>query len=179
MINDYTRQKGLRDRIDRFYEMTFLAERPFISLDLIRMVCGDQLSGGGSRLGGGASRAVYEFDLMPRTVIKITTDPASNMNEWELWKAVKKVPVYAKWFAPCLYISPTGHFLLQKKVRKITKRDKLPKTLPALFTDVKTSNWGFIGKQLVCHDYQHLERAVDTGMNATLKADWDLDSLFE
>jgi len=178
MINDYARQEQLRDKTDRFYEMVFLAERPFISLDLIRMVCGDQLSGGGSRVGGGASRAVYNFDLIPQTVLKITSDPPANTNEWEIWKAVKKTP-YVKWFAPCLFISPTGHFMVQKKVRPIRKTDKLPKKLPGLFTDIKISNWGFIGKQLVCHDYQHLERATDISMNVSIDADWDFENGFK
>lgn len=173
------RQRELEQRAVRFYEIVFLSERPFIAMDLIRMVCGDEVSGGGARISGGASRAVYDFPLLPGTVIKITSDPPANMNEWEVWKAVSKMDYsLKKWFAPCLHVSPTGHFLIQKKVKPL-KKVKLPQKVPSLFTDIKVSNWGYIGKQFVCHDYQHLENAIFHSMGSMkdVSKDWDFENI--
>jgi hypothetical protein len=154
------------DRLERFKEISYMAERPFFSMDLLRLTLGD-------KIGEGAYRAVYNFEFKKNTVIKVASDERANVIEYHIWRACSKIPYQKKWLAPCYYISPCGHFLVQHKVRPLTDKDKLPKELPSFFSDIKKGNWGFIGKRLVCHDYQFLSRLVDLSFNAgKRKAEW-------
>lgn len=146
-----------QNRNSRYRDINFLTNRQFFSQDLARLCLGD-------KLGEGAYRAVFEFDLIPNSVIKITTATEVNVIEFNVWNQLKKTQ-YSKWFAPCLFISPCGHFLIQKRVRPIKDGDKLPKKLPAVFTDIKKANWGWLGKRLVCHDYQFISKAFELGFN--------------
>jgi hypothetical protein len=150
------------NRMVRFVEINYVLENPFVSSDLVRLVMGD-------KIGHGAYRTVYEFPLRKNTVIKVAADyETSNLLEWAVWQAVKNTP-YKKWFAPCMEISRCGHFLLQKRIKPIKAGDKLPKKIPAVFNDIKKENWGWIGKQLVCHDYQSIDRAYDFAFNVNMK----------
>jgi hypothetical protein len=153
-------------RLQRFKEISFMAERPFVTTDLLRFCLGD-------KIGEGAYRAVYEYQLRKGTVIKIAMDERANILEYQIWRACRKVPAYSKWLAPCLDISPCGHFLIQKRVRPLKDSDKLPALLPNFFDDIRRANWGYIGNRLVCHDYQFLERLVDLSFNAGKRdANW-------
>jgi hypothetical protein len=49
-------------------------------------------------------------------------------------------------------ISPAGAVLIMQKADPIREAE-LPKKLPALFTDLKISNWGIINGRPVCIDY--------------------------
>ncbi len=151
-------------RLVRSTDIIHLSGYPFVCMDLLRFVCGD-------KLGEGAYRSVFEFDHIKNTVIKISHDNNANITEYEVWKNVIGTK-HEKWFAPCITISPCGHFLIQKRVRPITDQDKLPKRMPDMFTDIKKSNFGFIGKQLVCHDYQFLIRAIDASFLTSRNVEW-------
>ncbi len=145
-------------RVARFLDIINVSDYPFHSIDLMRMLLG-------TKIGDGMFRAVFECDLIPNTVIKVSNcETPANTIEFSVWQSVKSTP-HAKWFAPCLHLSPEGNFLIQRKCRPLTDKDKLPKNIPGFFTDIKRENWGFIGKQLVCHDYQFLDRAIDIAMD--------------
>lgn len=111
----------------------------------------------GSFLGSGVSREVYEFTLDESLVVKFEEGSRSfsNVAEWELWREVCKAPKFAKWFAPCVSISPCGTILLQKRCQVFTSVSdpKLPKKIPRHFTDCKISNWGLYKGVPVCLDY--------------------------
>lgn len=140
---------------ESFADINAMCENPFMGVDLMRMLCGE-------KIGEGQFRAVYNYNLDNDLVIKLSTNPPSNQAEFNIWQSVKDMEL-GKWFAPCFQISPCGHFLLQKKTRRITDKDRLPTYLPAFFCDTKKTNFGFIGKQLVCFDYNL----------------WSIESLFE
>ena len=127
-------------------------DRPFTNLDFIDLFCGEHL-------GSGVSRDVYVYQIDPRWVIKIETPDSEGDNwaEWRVWNTVKYTTDGTKdWFAPCDWISRAGRVMLQKRTKPIeTKEKKIPEKIPAFFTDVKDSNFGWIGNQLVCHDYSH------------------------
>lgn len=126
----------------------------------------------GKRIGKGVSRAVYENRQDKTTIVKHEIGQGfQNAIEWELWKIVKNTQ-YAKWFAPCVDISPNGVFLIQKKV-EFPARARYPKLMPAFFSDFKYTNYGLLYKQFVCCDYGGLEVLLCTGLTKrTRKAHW-------
>lgn len=150
--------------IARFRDITTISNHPFMGQDLARFMLGDKIA-------EGSFRAVFEFDFIPNTVIKVAGDTEANTNEFNTWAAIAKTP-HAKWFAPCLFLSPCGHFLVQRKVRPIKPGDKLPKTMPRAFTDFKKENYGWLGKQFVCHDYQFISPVLECGLMARIKVKW-------
>ena len=125
----------------------------------------------GQRIGGGASRDVYEFVPDSSLVVKfeVRNSMFQNVIEWETWKEVMETE-HAAWFAPCKLISPCGTVLLQKRTEKI--RDKYPEKMPSYFTDFKYTNYGMYNDHIVCHDYG-TNRMVVTGMNKRMRtANW-------
>ena len=113
----------------------------------------------GSYIGGGIHRMVFEYNLDPTKVVKIEIDnTGSNNNEFEVWNEVRwytgKLSYVPRWFAPCHWISPCGRIMLQSKTKPYVENEKYkPDKIPAFLTDLKPDNFGYIGKQLVCHDY--------------------------
>ena len=105
----------------------------------------------GYEIGYGRDRTVYMCALNTSFVIKVEYGERSFQNrvEWETWEYVSGGP-YEKWFAPCNRISPCGTLLFQKRTTPV---QKLPKKLPAFFTDLKCENFGMFEGRLVCHDY--------------------------
>jgi hypothetical protein len=107
----------------------------------------------GDALGLGCYRKVGVFKPDPTLVIKCSLEcPQENFFEMELWKFVQSTKILAKWFAPCIDVSPCGMFLLQKRVETKPKQD-YPKMIPAFFTDTKYSNYGWLDGKFVCCDY--------------------------
>lgn len=136
-----------------------------IAADFFRLFCGDQL-------GEGSARAVYEYKLDHKLVVKIETEAESfqNIMEWETWRSVMMTE-HAKWFAACHYISPCGIVMVQRKTQ-VKPHSKYPDRIPAFFTDIKYNNFGFIGNQLTCHDYG-INLMMERGMTKRMrKADW-------
>lgn len=118
---------------------------PILIMETFRFILGE-------KIGQGCSRAVYNYVFDPNWVVKISLKfPFDNVLEHDIWHIVKDSDD-AKWFAESKWISPSGHILLQRKTKPCTK---LPDTLPDFFTDLKPDNFGYIGKQLVCHDYAY------------------------
>lgn len=130
--------------------------------DLADLICGKEL-------GYGVARRVFEHKLAPTLVVKVEENAGSfqNILEWELWNVVKDGP-YAKWFAPCRHISPSGVVLLQDRVQPAAK---FPERVPDFFTDLKIANFGTIGRQFVACDYgtAHV-RIAYRGMTDRMKA---------
>lgn len=145
----------------------------FLKEELYDLLCG-------RKLGEGAARAVFEHALDPTLVIKFEAGGSfQNVIEWETWQSVQHVPDIAKWFAPCIAISPNGAVLVQ---RRTTPAAFHPERVPAFFTDLKCANFGILipnhldtcqrTGQFVCHDYgTHL--MLENGMTKRMrKADW-------
>jgi hypothetical protein len=129
----------------------------------------------GEYLGQGISRTVHVFLPDPTWVIKFEHAGYSfqNVNEWELWNAIKTIKSVQASFAPCRLIANTGTILLQKRTTPATIK-MLPKRIPVWFTDLKVSNWGMLDGRPVCHDYgTHHTVLANYAISAkTRKADW-------
>lgn len=121
-----------------------------LSLDILDLLCGDFI-------GEGQTRRVYNCNLVKGYVVKIEKEAGShdNLLEYYFYNAVKYQPEIVKWLAPTSWISNNGRVLLQKKASLITPENKkrIPDKVPDWMTDMKYSNYGFIGKQFVCFDY--------------------------
>src|SRR5438094_2070919 len=138
--------------------------------ELWGLICGDEL-------GRGAARVVLEHCLDPHVVVKVEPNACSfqNVMEWQAWEAVRNTDL-AKWFAPCVAISPNGSILVQ---RRTTRAAVHPEKVPAFFTDLKLDNFGVLtpkpgepASQFVCHDYG-LNMLLERGMTRRMvKAMW-------
>ena len=105
----------------------------------------------GWQLGGGMSRTVYSCNLLPDSVVKVEERGGNfqNIVEWETWSRVRDTK-FAKWFAPCSWISPTGAVLIMART---SPAELYPSEMPAFFCDFKRENYGRYNGCLVCHDY--------------------------
>lgn len=134
-----------------------------VSLDLLRLVCGQEL-------GDGIARTVYACPLRSDLVVKIETRGKSfqNVMEWELWQEVQHTKSLARWFAPCEFISSCGTVLAMRRTEPVPTR-MLPKRLPEMLTDLKPSNYGLLGGRVVCHDYGFIIKELNTKLRMV---DW-------
>lgn len=110
----------------------------------------------GKLLGSGVTRDVYEFKPDPRFVVKIERDQSMgnfcNVTEWRNYIDNRYWKWFAKYLAPCELISWDGVILIQRRI-EFRDRIEYPIEIPAMFTDTKYSNFGWIGNQFVCCDY--------------------------
>lgn len=138
----------------------------------------------GEHIGDGETRSVYSFQLDKTQVVKIERPHKDsgflfdNVSEMEMWaninsKSHKHLNQYAKFLAPCIRISPCGRFLIQKKTTPVTAKE-LPKMIPYFLADTKLTNWGRIGKNVVCHDYSNHKLYSGITKNKLVKAEWIL-----
>ena len=81
---------------------------------------------------------------------------------------ILNIVLNAKWFAPCVDISPSGHFLIQKKCKPLIDIKCLPKNIPGFFTDVHWNNFGMLNGKFVCFDYQFIGNGVNIAMNTRM-----------
>jgi len=128
----------------------------------------------GARLGGGMSRAVFEFAYNPKLVVKIEDRARhfQNVLEHEIWGALKDSDA-AKWLAPVRGISRCGTALLMERTEPLQGR-QLPLRMPVWLTDYKIENYGLLKGRVVCHDYGTAGSVV-IGRGAskhTRRADW-------
>lgn len=107
----------------------------------------------GEKIGAGMSRVVWSSPIWPDCVIKIEDSVAhfQNVIEWQTWQEVKDTP-YAKWFAPCRWISHSGSILIMEKTKPAPDKS-YPDRMPKFLCDFKKTNYGMLGNRLVCHDY--------------------------
>lgn len=125
-------------------------DNPVLSLEIIDFICGEHI-------GSGCYREVFEYTMDKNYVVKVENSygEGENWSEWRIWSALHKTE-HAKWFAPCTWISDNGLVMLQRKTKDLYSKEKfIPDKIPAYFTDIKSDNFGWIGRQLVCHDYSH------------------------
>jgi len=127
----------------------------------------------GEALGVGIHRKVGVYKLDKNLVVKCAIEcPNINILEEEIWQMVRHTNI-AKWFAPCVEISPCGIFLLQNRIETKPKSE-YPKFIPSFFTDTKYKNFGWLNGNFVCCDYASF---ISTSMvhkwsGKLKKADW-------
>lgn len=123
----------------------------------------------GEELGGGMSRKVYQHPFDSSLVIKMedSTHHFQNVIEWEIWQQFGHVKSVGKWLAPCVAISESGTFLIQKKALDLRPGEH-PKRLPTWIGDHKLANFGMYEGRVVCRDYGLLT----LGTNNKLRAWW-------
>lgn len=126
----------------------------------------------GEKLGEGMSRHVYVWEPDPTLVVKIETEKHHwyNIEEFNTWNVIEHTK-HARWFAPVVAIAGGGSMLLQRRTQPL-RRDELPAKLPTFLTDTKSTNFGLLNGQVVCHDYGiHMLR--ERGMSSRMiNADW-------
>jgi len=61
-------------------------------------------------------------------------------------------PDLKKWFAPIMSYSKDGKYIMQQRA-DLSRKKEYPRKIPAFFSDLKYSNFGWIDDQLVCIDY--------------------------
>lgn len=148
------------------YVDTAIHFKTTLSKDVRDLLLGDEIA-------YGAHRHVFKHATDPGLVVKLE-DIAKhfyNVSEWQVWQRVKST-AHAKWFAPCVDIGPSGTILMMKKAEPATAA-KLPRMVPAFFTDLKAENWGFINGKPVCIDYG-LHLLLEVGMTTRMRrANWD------
>lgn len=107
------------------------------------------------KLGQGITRKVFESKTFPNLVIKIENlnygdRYFQNVMEYFLWEQVDGTK-WAKYFAPCHWVSADGTVLYMSKTESLNGRK--PKGIPSFLDDAHWGNFGTIGKRIVCHDY--------------------------
>lgn len=113
----------------------------------------------GELLDYGIHRDVYLSKHDSRYVIKIERDMSegafANVCEWRTWINNKDWKDLSKWLARSYLITEKGNLLVQQRVYFYKSRE-YPEKIPSLFTDLKKSNYGWVGNQLKCCDYASL-----------------------
>jgi hypothetical protein len=114
--------------------------------DLAMFTCGQYL-------GGGIGREVFVLRTDETKVIKFASSFGNqNVIEYELWQIIESDKDLKPWFAPVHGISGHGQWMIQSRTHPIELKD-CPKKVPAIFTDIKAENWGWLDGRPVCHDY--------------------------
>lgn len=133
---------------------------------IINKVCGNLI-------GSGKFRDVYELKGNPDYVVKFERDPSlarfANVCEWINWKDNYEWDYLYPWLCPCVDITETGQFLIQRRAQPL-KPDQLPEKVPSLFTDLKPENFGWLENRIVILDYSFF--AIHTPTNKFKKAKW-------
>lgn len=108
----------------------------------------------GAHLGSGIARDVFVYEVDSSKVLKIeyASQSFQNAREWQIWHDLKDAPAFAKWLAPCHWISPCGMVLIQSRTMPANDKQR-PARMPRFLTDTKRSNYGMLKDRFVCHDY--------------------------
>lgn len=113
----------------------------------------------GEKLGEGVYREVYVLKANPRCIVKIEKNinntNFSNVLEHHIWNTNCWDKSLRQWLAPVIAINTKGTILIQKRIKQY-KNKEYPSQIPSNFTDVKRSNFGYIGKRFVCCDYGNM-----------------------
>lgn len=142
-----------------------MSENAFVHKDAFRLFCETEI-------GHGMSRRVWTSPLLPGRVVKTEEDSRrfQNVFEWETWNQVKDTK-WAKWFAPCVAISPCGSVLVMERTSQPSE-EQFADRMPVFLTDFKRANYGVLEGRLVCHDYG-TNVLMQTGLSDRLKkAEW-------
>ncbi|HEX5704862.1 MAG TPA: hypothetical protein VFX97_16815 [Pyrinomonadaceae bacterium] len=124
----------------------------------------------------GLYRDVYVFKQDRRYVVKVERDMSTgqfaNVTEWRNWIDNEEWKEFSRWLAPCHAITESGQILIQRRVYSHSL-DHYPERIPALFTDTKRTNFGWIGSRFVCCDYSYL---LSASFRLKKVKWWDVDS---
>jgi hypothetical protein len=103
-------------------------------------------------IGEGSCRRVFAHAQCSNLVVKVEQGAKSFANaiEWDTW--LHASPELRPWLCPCIDISPRGEVLIMERAETL-RASELPQRIPALFTDLKISNWGLFKGRPVCIDY--------------------------
>ena len=145
--------RRIPNTLNNIEEVSSILKDTNLSSDIITFLCG-------TKLGKGIHRDVYIYNPDPSYVIKLERDDTeANITEYLVWKEVQYFEgnqAWVKdWLAPVLYCSANGRVLVQKRTYWKHTQDP-PDKVPEFLTDIKPSNFGWIGKKFVCHDYGFL-----------------------
>jgi len=138
-------------------ELLDIHNRLEVNMDLIHSIVGKEI-------GYGSFRCVYEYNLDPKYVVKVEfSGSTNNTSEFLLWEEIQELTGnlawVKKWFAPILWTSPNKKIIVMQRTFEKPEK-KRPATIPAFFSDVKQDNFGWIGNNLVCHDYGFLHKFI-------------------
>lgn len=146
----------LNDKLEDIEALHNIVKCNSVISDMVISMCGKHIS-------EGSFRSVYEYALDDKYVIKLeNTESNCNVVEHMIWDEVKwltgDLEWVKNWFAPVKWISPNGRVLVMEKtvphVETTGKRGKKrPEKIPAFLWDIKHTNFGWLGKHYVCHDY--------------------------
>lgn len=138
---------------DALLHVNALNKQTHVISDIISSICGEHL-------GTGAFRRVYDYNLEAGYVVKIEEGSSRcNVVEALVWEEVQglcgDLEWVKKWFAPIKWISPGGHILVMQKTELYPKNERMqpPEKIPKFLWDIKPENFGWIGRNYVCHDY--------------------------
>ena len=113
----------------------------------------------GEKIGSGLYREVFVLKENPSFVVKVERDQSTgqfaNVTEWRNYIDNREWKWFAKYLASCEFISASGRILIQRRLEHRDKKE-YPKKIPAMFTDTKYKNFGWIGNQFVCCDYSFI-----------------------
>ena len=120
-------------------------------VQLKKRICGEQI-------GKGTYRDVYVLKSNPDYVVKIERNMSTaafvNVTEWHNYINNQEWKWLSEWLAPCEIISTNGQIMIQQRVEH-RKRKDYPKYVPAIFTDLKLKNFGWIGSGSDRGRYRH------------------------
>ena len=159
----------LEDNLSDIKRVSELLDVAPIAYDFVTTICGEHI-------GTGVFRSVFEYNLDSKYVVKIEPfNTGCNLIEYMIWKEVEglkgDLAWVKKWFAPCEWISPNSRILLMRRTQEEDKGKVKPEKVPKFFWDVKWDNFGWLGKNYVCHDYGQFYNMIHypKGM---IKANW-------
>ncbi len=149
----------LKDELNNLTFLNQVHQDPILLYDFISSLCGENI-------GSGVYRDVFVSNLNHDHVIKVEREGSNcNMVEAMIWEEIREfkndLAWVKKWFAPVHWISPNGRILVMTKTNpKDHGRYTPPKKIPAFMWDVKLDNFGWIGKNYVCHDYAQFHNMI-------------------
>lgn len=160
----------LKDNLDNIGALHHIVTCTPVITDIITSLCG-------KHLGEGCYRSVYEYALDDNYVVKLENgEHDCNIIESLIWNEVRflkgELEWVKDWFAPVKWISPNGRVLVMRKTTVHNESKKRPDKIPAFLWDVKDSNFGWLGKNYVCHDYGQFYNMISYSKQMK-KAKWD------
>jgi len=163
----------LEDNLNNIGALHHIVTCTPVITDLVTSMCG-------KHIGEGTSRSVYDYALDDKYVIKLENSNTNcNTVEYMIWKEIEKLTGnlewVKKWFAPVKWISANGRVLIMQKTKDfedVPKGCAIPKKIPEFLWDIKPDNFGWIGKNFVCHDYGQFYNFIEYSKKLQTIKDW-------
>lgn len=137
--------------------------------EIVKAICG-------KKIGAGIYRDVYVLKQNSNFVVKVERKMGlaqfANATEWRHYIDNREWEWFEQYLAPCELITLTGQILIQRRIEH-RGRKEYPKEIPAMFTDIKIENFGWIEDRFVCCDYSFIPfYIIKTGNSKMKKARW-------